>query len=437
MEKPSRRDFLKTAAVGLLSFALPPEFYELKYESQENKFMPSFKFIGPPIIQENKTGSEGERTIWADSENSDRMLAFTWKNGIWKTSDGGKKWEKIEIPASERKGNDKPVARDVVSIPGTKNILVVFDFSLAVGSFENNEWKVINLPDGSWETQTAHVLPDGRVIVGGRGFPSAGVAISTNKTTNETMSFNKRASRPVENFEWQQVSGLLPNAKDSGFYVRTITSVKEKIYFGGWYGKSNDGTTPGTGLVCIDDKNFKIIPEYSHTFEDARGPMSINTIKITEYKGNEIIFVGGEGTGVSNNRKFDIKKPFLQILVNNKVLSQDLVNCKELFKTGGESDLITPQRGIVICEETGEVLISSGFKEISRASLEDIISGKPILWERITKAPDGQKDFGALHMVLAKKSGNPMLIVGREIYGDGTLPFQQIGVANMTPNIFF
>lgn len=429
-ESISRRDFLKLGGIASVSTVMLPfnlSKLNLKTPESKNKFMPTFEYLGPPIIRETKVadgGSEGERTFWVDSDDANKMLVGTWESGLWKTVDGGKYWESVNIPVIQRKNREPSVARDMMTIPGTKNILAVFDYSLAVGTLNSKSWKEVKLPTDHWQTQTACILPNGKLIVGGRGFPNAGVAITDIKSP----SF-------LTDPYWKTIDGG---------YIRTITHtlssnqrIPGKIFYGGWKELENDGTQAGTGLICIDGKDFKVIPEYSHTFEDDRGPMSVNTIKTTNYDGHEIIFVGGEGTGWKNGRKFDVTRPSLQILVDNKILSQEQVNPKGLFESGGGSDLITPQRGIVVCEETGEVLISTGFKEISRAPLDDIVSGRKIKWERITKAPKGQTDFGALHMALTKRNEIPALVVGRKIYGNGYLPFQQVGMADLASEVGF
>jgi hypothetical protein len=445
MKEISRREFLKTASINFAALAfMPRDLFQQTHNKQETekKFVPKFEFIGPPIKYEIEGGSDGERSGYVDPDDADRILVGTWNNGIYETINGGKVWKNINIPTIQKENRPPSVARDMLAIPDTKDILVVFDYNLAIGTLGNPDWNIVKLPSETYVAQTACILPNKSVLIGGSDYHSIGIYVAKIDSLKETIKYNKANPNSRKEFEWEAIKGL--SSQEYWFFIRTITHVPSKetyssgkIYFGGWLGMQNSGVEPGTGLLCMSDdfdEGYKLIKANTHEFADERGNMSVNTIKATDYKGHQIIFVGGEGSGYKNGRMYDSKRPFLQIIVDGNIYPIDKVNCKSLAESGGGSDLISPQRGIVVCEETEEVFISTGFKEISRASLDDIVQGKVITWERISKAPVGQKDFGALHLGLSHSKTNrtPILTVCREIYGKGMLPFQEVGRACLT-----
>lgn len=405
----SRRDMLKLTGAAFASALLP-----FKSAEAGSKFIPAFEYVGPYINNSWTGGSDGERSGFIDPNNADKMIVGTFGEGVLQTVDGGKNWSKVNVPVIQREYSPSE-PRDIVSIPGTNDILIAMDSNLVRGSFDNPNWSLIKLPSENWIAQTLCALPDGRILIGGTGYPfTSGLAVADSK-----------------NFNWKMITGLY--SAENEFYIRSIKHFSGKIFFGGWFGITNDGSRGGTGMFCVDDKNFQPIKEYEHAFTDDRGAMSVNMIEATVHNGREIIFVGGEGTGTKNNRRFNPSRPSLRILLDGNEITQSIVNSKGVSATGGW-DLISPQRGIVISEGTGEVFVSSGFKEISRASLNDVLYGAQINWQRITKPPAGQVDTGALHIRLShrKNSGTPALMMCREIYGNGSLPFQQVGIANLT-----
>jgi hypothetical protein len=457
MKEISRRDFLEISGLGVVAFVLGKIPF---LEEHADKFTPSFKYIGPYINSLTIKASEGERTGWIDPNDPDRILVGTWEKGIWQTVNGGKDWEQINVPVikSEPFSEGQSSARDMLTVPGTGETLIVSDYSLAIGSLDDpSSWGKVNLPTDSYAAQTACILPDGRVIVGGVEliWPEnkfTGIALTDIQTIKDTIAYNKSNPDSPKNVEWKAITGIFGDERLS--YIRTIAHLPPtdaessgKIFIGGWLGSTfeNNGKIPGTGLVCMDDVNFKPILERSFPFEhklyDApagpiTGPMCVNSINALRYKGHEIIFVGGEGTGGGNSRIYHPDHPQFQIVVDGVAYPQEVVNCEGLMQSGGGSDCITPQKGIEICKETAEVYVSTAYREISQVSLDDVISGKVINWERITKPPSGQRDMGSLHIMISQgKESNkkPVLLVCRDIWGSGQLPFQQVAVADLTP----
>lgn len=446
-EKLTRRDFLGLVPSAIAAFSLPPWALSLEAPEYRENSTPEFRYVGPYIDCIRQGQSEGERAGWIDPDDPDRMIVGTWGHGIWKTLNGGKGWELVDIPTVENSYWGVPsVARDMVTIPETGEVLIVFDYSLALGSLDNSQWSCINLPTKSYVAQTVCVLPSGKILIGGFDSPQSkftGMAVTDMRTMKNTIKYNKNHPDFPKDVRWKVIKDIFNWEYWS--FIRTIAHLPTndsgspgKIFFGGWLGMSNN-RSPGTGLICIDDKNFKPIEEYTFPFEqkvegDIYGPMAINTIKALYYKGHEIVLIGGEGSG--GGRNDNPERRHFQIVIDGEACPPDIVNCKGLIESGGGSDLIAAQRGIEVCQETSEVFVSTAFKEISRVSLENIISQRLLNWERITKAPEGQKDTGSFHIILSRnkaRDSKPALMVCREVWGKGPFPFQQVALANLVP----
>jgi hypothetical protein len=431
MERFSRRDFLKLTAFSLAAIPFHRLASVLNLENPEKveQYVPEFKYVGPYIDFMRSGQSDGERSGWIDPDNADKMMVGTWMHGLWKTLDAGKNWEQMNIPVLEKSPYGIPsVARDMITVPGTGETLIVFDYSLALGSVDGSNWGIVNLPTDSYIAQTACILPCGKVFIGGCDDPQSkftGLAMTDITNIKNVIEYNKNHPDSLKSPDWQTVNGIFPMEYWS--FIRTIAHLPSlfntkpgKILFGGWLGMSSS-KNPGTGLYCINDKNFSLIDDcsfpFNHTLDSGfEASMSINMIKALHYRGHEIVLVGGEGSGGGGS--YNPNYPHFQIIVDGTPYPQEVVNCK----------------GIEISEESGDVFVSTSFKEISHVSLDDILTGNVINWKRITRAPEGQADTGSLHIMLSqnsKKEGVPVLMMCREVWGNGPFPFQQVGVAKL------
>jgi len=445
MERRSRRDFLKLAAavtfVPFRSLAdTPPTrphpgpetsrisgFVDSELENNypivlqhEKELNPvgtvEFQEIGPfyPDGKVEQVPNDGARSLWVRPENPDVIYAGEWGfvgNGLEKSIDGGKTWH-TSID-SEKYFFFGGVPRDFFQYED--RVFAVNDYRL-LAERSDGDWGTyyVNLP----VLQTGGVLKDGTILVGGMG----GLLRISDFDVEK-----KRYNYPTYP---EKAKGLPDN-----IFIRSIEIDERtnRIYVGGWMdykgisGQSEDKGGSGLWISYDNGKTFKKDYRSESLINNNDQNPTINSIKVTYYKGNQIIIIGGEGRGPLTDRKPSPDVPSLWISLNGSPFSEDLANFEGWAEENG-NDLVNPQRGIT---ETDDYLIISSYaNNIVACRKQDILDvglglRESIAWHRIS--PEGF--VSGVTVVVKAEDGTDTLFSGGHSWESTEPAFTPISIA--------
>ena len=230
---------------------------------------------------------------------------------------------------------------------------------------------------------------------------------------------------------WKIADGVPTQA-----FIRAL-AVDERtdyVFAGGWgsYNGIERYTRPGTGLLVSGDhaKSFQPHP-LTDRIADVGGRLSINAIEVQYYGDQQLILIGGEGSGPGVRRPSP-DYPFLFILRDDRLYDPRKLNLRQLSSLLGQ-DIITPQHGIKVSVRARSAFVSSWARDIAFTSLDAIAHEDWLSWTKLTAHLAAGEQFGAGHLRLGRDvHGRELLFVGGAPDGPvarGFTPIRAIQIA--------
>ncbi len=416
MTELTRREFGKILLSAGGSLFLPDRLLDALPEKEALSL--KWKEIGPSL-----KNNDGVRSLIINPRDPEQILASTYDKGTQISNDGGSTWNTLAVPHPADISSNTNTARDMVPLRDNC-VLLLADYSISVYKFGDEQVKIdasISENKMSGGPQTGCVVGSDLIIAGFGGAYKTSLSRLMNHT-NGIFDWGKPI--PFENLSFHMIRSIAYDQKNRLIYAGGCLSPKDEETGRLW---------SGTGLYISKDGGKSFSEHSLHDqMKDPNGLMSINTITCLNYKGHDLVLIGGEGNG-SGQRYSGEELPFFRILIDGKLYDRVLCNNQGLSEACGYG-LVTPQRGIVADPQLGIAFISMFGAEIAGFNLDDIIEGRKIDYQVVTKPKFGETYFGAGHLCLTRTSPNrSQIATGGAIFTSNS-PVQVRVAEITTPN---